>query len=48
MIVSKSISFRLEDLVKIQERIENGEAQSISDFVRKAVKNELRKNKKQR
>lgn len=42
--VSKTISIELEDLGKIQEKIKNGETPSVSEFVQKAVKNELKGN----
>lgn len=43
MMVGKSVSMDLNDLNKIQKRIENGESSSLSEFVRNAIKNELRK-----
>jgi len=42
MMVGKSVSIDLNDLNKIREKIENGESASLSEFVRNAIKNELR------
>lgn len=42
MMVSKTVSIELEDLTKIQDRLRMGEANSFSEFVQKAIKNELR------
>lgn len=41
MIVSKTISIEFDDLVEVQDRIKIGEVQSLSEFVQKAIKNEL-------
>jgi len=41
--VGKSVSVDLNDLNRIQKRIENGESSSLSEFVRNAIKNELRR-----
>ncbi|TMS40937.1 MAG: ribbon-helix-helix protein, CopG family [Methanobacterium sp.] len=43
MMVGKSVSVDLNDLNRIQKRIENGESSSLSEFVRNAIKNELRR-----
>lgn len=43
MMVGKSVSIDLNDLNKIQKRIEKGESSSLSEFVRNAVKKELRR-----
>jgi Arc/MetJ-type ribon-helix-helix transcriptional regulator len=40
--VSRTVSFELDDLNKIQKKIEDGEANNLSDFVQKAIKNELK------
>ena len=42
MIVSKSVSIPVNDLAEIQKRIENGKEETLSKFVQKAIKNELR------
>ena len=42
LMVAKSVSMDLNDLNKIQEKIENGESASLSEFVRNAIKNELK------
>jgi Arc/MetJ-type ribon-helix-helix transcriptional regulator len=42
LMVAKSVSMDLNDLSKIQEKIENGESASLSEFVRNAIKNELK------
>ena len=39
--VSRTVSFELKDLNKIQKKIENGEVDNLSEFVQKAIKNEL-------
>lgn len=39
--VAKSVSIDLNDLNKIQKKIENGESESLSQFVRNAIKKEL-------
>lgn len=41
MKVSRTISIDLEDLKEIQEKIESGKVSNLSEFVQKAVKNEL-------
>lgn len=43
MMVGKSVSMDLNDLNKIQKRIEKGESSSLSEFVRNAIKKELRR-----
>jgi len=42
MMVSKTVSLELEDLSKIQKRIEDGEFTTFSEFVQIAIKNELK------
>lgn len=44
MLVSKTISMHLDDMSKIQDKINKGEFKSVSEFVQKAIKNELRGN----
>ena len=41
VMVAKCVSMDLNDLNRIQEKIENGESSSLSEFVRTAIKNEL-------
>jgi len=41
LMVSRTVSFELKDLNKIQKKIENGEVDNLSEFVQKAIKNEL-------
>ncbi len=41
--VSRTVSIELEDLAQIQEKIKNNELSNISEFVRKAIKNELKR-----
>jgi len=43
MMLSKTVSLELEDLSKIQKRIEDGEFTTFSEFVQYAIKNELNK-----
>lgn len=43
MMVSKTVSIELEDLSKIQNEIENGNALTFSEFVQRAIKNELKR-----
>jgi len=43
MIVSKSVSIPVDDLTEVQKRIENGEEKSLSGFVQRAIKNELKR-----
>jgi Arc/MetJ-type ribon-helix-helix transcriptional regulator len=40
--VNKSVSIDLKSLVKIQEKIDNGESENLSEFIQKAIKNELK------
>lgn len=42
MIVSKTISLELEDLAKIEEKIKKGEESSVSEFVQKSIKKQLK------
>ena len=41
MMCSKPISIGLKDLTKIQEKIEEDEYATFSEFVQKAIRNEL-------
>ena len=41
MYVSKSVSIEINDLVKIDEEIKDGKAANVSEFVQRAIKNEL-------
>lgn len=43
MMVSKTVTIDVKDLVRIDEKVENGEASTISEFVQKAIKNELKR-----
>ena len=43
MMVGKSVSMDLKDLAKIEEKIKNGESHSLSEFVRNAIKKELKR-----
>lgn len=43
MMVSKTVSISFKDLEKISKKIENEEYLTFSEFVQKAVKNELEK-----
>lgn len=43
MMVSRTVSFELNDLNKIQKKIGNGEVENLSEFVQKAIKNELKR-----
>lgn len=43
LMVSKSITFELLVLMEIQKKIGRGEISSLSEFVQKAVKNEIKK-----
>lgn len=43
MLVSRTIALDLKDMTKIQRKIENGEFKNVSEFVQKAVKNELKR-----
>ncbi len=41
--VAKSVSIDLEDLTEIQEIIKKGESANLSEFVRNAIKHELKR-----
>ena len=41
--VGKSVSMDLEDLAEIEEKIKKGESDSVSEFVRNAIRNELKR-----
>lgn len=41
--VAKSVSIDLEDLAEIQEIIKKGESTNLSEFVRNAIKRELKR-----
>jgi Arc/MetJ-type ribon-helix-helix transcriptional regulator len=43
MIVCKTLSIPIEDLGEIERRIEDGKEKSVSGFVQKAIKNELKR-----
>ena len=43
MMVAKCVSMDLEDLAKIQKKIKKGESQSVSEFVRNAIRKELKR-----
>ena len=43
LLVSRTVSIELDDLAKIQEKIKKGDLANISEFVQRAVKNELEK-----
>ena len=43
MMVAKCVSMDLEDLAEIEEKIKNGESHSVSEFVRDAIRNELKR-----
>jgi Arc/MetJ-type ribon-helix-helix transcriptional regulator len=42
LMVAKSVSIELEDLIQIEEMIKTGKLENLSQFVRKAIKNELK------
>jgi Arc/MetJ-type ribon-helix-helix transcriptional regulator len=42
VMVAKSVSLDLEDLMQIEEMIRNGESKNLSQFVRTAIKKELK------
>jgi Arc/MetJ-type ribon-helix-helix transcriptional regulator len=39
--IAKTITLDLEDLVQIDKKIENGEFETVSEFVQIAIKKEL-------
>ena len=43
MMVSKCVSMDLEDLTEIQDKIKKGESNSVSEFVRNAIRKELKR-----
>jgi len=43
MMVAKSVSMDLEDLAEIEEKIKNGESHSVSEFIRNAIRKELKR-----
>lgn len=43
MMVAKSVSLDLEDLILIEKKIKNGESENLSQFVRNAIKRELKR-----
>lgn len=43
MMCSKTVSIGLEDLEKIQKKLEENKYSTFSEFVQKAIKNELRR-----
>lgn len=44
MKIAKTVTLDLEVLVEIDDKVKNGEFESVSEFVQKAVKNELEGN----
>lgn len=43
MMVSKTVSLELDDLKKVENKLKKGKASTFSDFVQKAIRNELRR-----
>lgn len=43
LMVAKCVSMDLEDLAEIQEKIKKGESNSVSEFVRNAIRKELKR-----
>lgn len=43
MRIARTVTLDLEDLVNIDDKIKNGEIQTVSEFVQQAVKNELKR-----
>ncbi|MFA0834157.1 MAG: ribbon-helix-helix protein, CopG family [Methanobacterium formicicum] len=43
MMVGKSVSIDLKDLTEIQEKVKKGESNSVSEFVRNAIRKELKR-----
>jgi len=43
LLVSRTIALDLEDMTRIQRKIENGEFKNVSEFVQQAVRNELKR-----
>jgi Arc/MetJ-type ribon-helix-helix transcriptional regulator len=41
VMVAKSVSIDLDDLTEIQKKLDNGESNSLSEFIRNAIKKEL-------
>lgn len=41
MRASKTVSIELDDIKEIENRLKTGEVDSFSEFVQKAIKNEL-------
>jgi hypothetical protein len=41
--VSKTVSLELEDLSKIRDKLKEGKASTFSEFVQRAIKNELKR-----
>ncbi len=42
LMVAKSVSIELDDLLEIDQKIKRGEVSSLSAFIRDAIKNELK------
>lgn len=40
--VSKTVSIELDDINRIQEKIKSGEVSNLSEFVQRAIRNELK------
>lgn len=43
MMVSKTLSIELNDLAEIQKKVRDGESSTFSEFVQRAIKNELKR-----
>ncbi|MBF4474276.1 hypothetical protein [Methanobacterium formicicum] len=41
MFVSKTVSIKVDDLLKIKRLVENGLFMNVSDFVQVAIKNQI-------
>jgi Arc/MetJ-type ribon-helix-helix transcriptional regulator len=42
MKIAKTVTLDFEDLAKIDAKVKNGEFEGVSDFVQRAVKNQLK------
>jgi hypothetical protein len=42
MKISRTITVDLEDLIRIDQKMKNKEIKSLSEFVQKSIKNELK------
>lgn len=43
MMVARSVSLDLDDLIQIEKKIKKGESKNLSQFIRNAVKKELKR-----